>query len=128
MTLMRHRILYVEDHLDTSEMLATMLGFLNIEACVARTAAEGLALAVRESFDLYLLDVRLPDKSGLELCNDLRAHHPKVPIVFISANAYAQDRQRALSVGADAYLTKPIEFDNLKEIIAEMLGRQEYVA
>src|SRR5438045_3975739 len=108
MTLTRHRILYVEDHPDTCEMVATMLGLLNLEVSVAHNAAEGLALAERLPFDLYLLDTRLPDKSGVELCRELRALHPAIPVVFISGQAYAHHRQQGLAAGAQAYLIKPI--------------------
>jgi len=126
MTLTRHRILYVEDHPDTCEMVTTMLGLLNFEVSVAHTAVEGLALAQRVPFHLYLLDARLPDKSGLELCRELRALHPTIPVVFISGQAYEHHRQQALTAGAQAYLIKPITAEELKQAVFQVLGSQEH--
>lgn len=121
----RHRILYVEDNHDTCEMVATLLGFSNIEVVTAHTASSGLYLAQRVEFHLYLLDARLPDKCGLELCRELRALHPTTPIIFISGLAHEHDRQRALTCGAEAYLTKPVEMAELKQVVLQMLGGWE---
>lgn len=128
MTLTRHRILYVEDHHDTCEMVMTILGLLNLEVSVAHTAAEGLALAERLPFHLCLLDTQLPDKSGLELCRELRALHPTLPVVFISGQASDYSRQQGLSAGAQAYLIKPITAQELKQAVFQVLDSQENVA
>ncbi len=86
----------------------------------ATTAAEGLQLAQSEHFDLCLLDLRLPDGSGLELCRQIRSLHPHTPIVFYSTIAHEAYRQEALSAGAQEYLVKPQSMSALVELIAQL--------
>jgi DNA-binding response OmpR family regulator len=64
-------------------------------------------VAQAEQFDLYLLDTRFPEGSGLELCRQLRKFNSQTPIVFYSGDAYEADKAKGLAAGADAYLVKP---------------------
>jgi CheY-like chemotaxis protein len=103
----RYRILYAEDNEEACFMLTTLLGFSGIDATCAFTVKEAFEQAQNEHFDLYLLDGRFPEGSGLELCRQLRELSPQTPIVFYSSDAYETDRQKALAAGAQAYLVKP---------------------
>ncbi len=103
----RPRVLYADDNEDACLMLSTMLGFSSIETTSAKTIDEALRLAQAEQFDLYLLDTRFPEGSGLDLCKQLREFNPQTPIVFYSGNAYEHDKAKGLAAGADAYLVKP---------------------
>ena len=80
------------------------------------TAAEALELAHAETFDLYLLDNRLPDRHGIDLCRELRLLHPSTPIVMYSGDAYAKQHSAALDAGATAYIDKP----NVDHLIATL--------
>ena len=115
----KRRILCVEDQ-HTCEVLDFLLGYSEYDYVLrtATTAAEGLQLAQSEHFDLCLLDVRLPDGSGLELCRQIRSLHPHTPILFYSTIAHEAYRQEALHAGAQEYLVKPQSMNALIEVIA----------
>lgn len=116
------RVLCVEDNADTSLMISTLLQQSGYEVQLATTIADGLTLARTGAFDLYLLDNKLPDGSGLELCERIREFAPSAPIVFHTAAAYEADRQRGFAAGAQAYLTKPEGSDHLVDIITNLIG------
>ncbi len=103
----RARVLYADDNEDACFMLSTLLGFSNIETTPANSIDEALKLAQAEQFDLYLLDTRFPEGSGLELCRQLREFNPQTPIVFYSGDAYETDKVKGIAAGANAYLVKP---------------------
>jgi CheY-like chemotaxis protein len=116
----RFRVLYAEDDQDAREMVTTMFEFVNIEVSAVGTVAEAWHLAQTEDFDLYLLDCRFPEESGLDLCRLLREYARQTPIVFYSAAAFQSDLQDGLSAGANAYLTKPY-LGNLNETILQII-------
>ena len=101
------RVLYADDNEDSCLMLSTMLGFSSIETTSANTIGEALRLAQTEYFDLYLLDSRFPEGSGLDLCRKLREFNSSIPIVFYSGDARETDKAKGFTAGADAYLVKP---------------------
>ncbi|MFZ0063329.1 MAG: response regulator [Pyrinomonadaceae bacterium] len=101
-----HRVLYAEDHSDTVEMVTLMLNAGGFEVLTHATIAEGLKAAAAQDFDLYLIDLWLPDGSGLDLCRKIREFDSKTPVVFYSAAAYEGDRAAALDSGGQAYLIK----------------------
>lgn len=101
------RVLCVDDDEDSREMLSTLLNLDLIEAKAVGTAAEAWSSIQEERFDLYLLDSRLPDLDGFELCRRMRVFDPHTPILFFSGAAYAADKKRGIDAGADAYVIKP---------------------
>ena len=101
------RVLYIEDHEDTRDLVTLVLMEKNYEVVSGATIESGVALAGSQHFDLYLLDSWLPDGSGLELCKQIREFDKATPILFYSAAAYATDQDAAMNSGAQAYLTKP---------------------
>ena len=104
---LRPRVLYVDDDEDSRDMLSTLLRFSRIEAKAVATAAQALSLIQAERFDLYLLDSRLPDLDGFELCRRMRDFDPHTPILFFSGAAYEADKKRGIKAGANAYVVKP---------------------
>ena len=121
------RILCVDDHEDTSFMLTHLLGQSNYEVVTAATIKDVLQLIERDEFDLYVLDKRLPDGSGLDLCRKLNAITPHVPVIFYSGDAYQLHRAEGLSAGADEYVPKP-EIDKLIEAVERCLSEKECTA
>ena len=103
----KRRILYIEDHDDTREMISLVLHQHSYEVVTGTTIKSGVALASEQEFDLYLLDSWLPDGSGIDLCRKIREFDQNTPILFYSAAAYEADRESALDSGAQAYLVKP---------------------
>jgi DNA-binding response OmpR family regulator len=116
----RKRILLVEDYEDSRDLATHILTEYTITC--ARNFNEGLRLARQGSFDLYLLDNWLPDKSGVELCRAIREFDPHTPILFYSAAAYERDIEDALRAGAQDYLIKPVIPDELKQAVARLIS------
>jgi DNA-binding response OmpR family regulator len=116
----RKRILLVEDYEDSRDLAIHILTEYTITC--ARNFNEGLRLARQGSFDLYLLDNWLPDKSGVELCRAIREFDPHTPILFYSAAAYARDKEEAIRAGAQDYLAKPIHPDELKQAVVRLIS------
>jgi DNA-binding response OmpR family regulator len=100
------RVLCADDD-DTCELLTVTLGFSDIKVESAHTVADAWRLAQTEPFDLFLLETRLPDGNGFDLCRRLHRFAPRTPIVFYSCEAYPIDQQKGLAAGANDYLTKP---------------------
>lgn len=118
------RILYVDDHEDSAEMLKLLLTPMNYALTAAQTSDEALRLAKAESFDLYVLDKRLPDGSGLDLCQKLHQLTPGVPCIFYTGDAYEMHRAEAAAAGADAYVTKP-DVEGLIQTVQQLLSDRE---
>lgn len=117
------RILYIEDHADTRELVTLLLAQKSYEVITGSTMESGVALAGGGKFDLYLLDSWLPDGSGLDLCKRIRQFDQKTPIVFYSAAAYATDSDLALKCGAQAYLVKPSQPSELCDLVTDLIER-----
>ncbi len=113
------RILFVDDHEDTRFLVITWLGALGYEVTATHSVSEGLRLAKSERFDLYLLDSRLADGDGKDLCEKLREIDALTPIVF-----YAGDVRERVMAGSDCetqgFVMKP-EIESLPQIISNAL-------
>jgi DNA-binding response OmpR family regulator len=112
----KKRILLVEDHEDAWELVEFSLK--EYMFAFARDFKGGLRLARYGYFDLYILDNWLPEGSGVELCRLIREFDPYTPILFYSAAGYTHDIQEALRAGAQAYLIKPVNPDELRQAVA----------
>ena len=111
------RILHVEDDADNREFLTFLLKGEGYEVIPTPDPVEALKIVRRISFDLYIVDVRLPGMSGLELCKELRQIDGNKPIIIFSAAAYEGDKKRAFECGASRYLVKPMDVEDLiKEV------------
>jgi CheY-like chemotaxis protein len=115
------RVLCVDDHHDTSEMLELLLSKENYEVETAGTMEEACKLAEETKFDLYVLDRRLPDATGLELCEHLQEITPGVPCIFYSGDAYELHKREAMAAGAAAYVAKP-DIDGLIDAVQKLLA------
>ena len=118
------RILHVDDHQDTRLMMAALLQDCGYGVLTAGSVAEGFELAKEIDFDLYILDVRLPDGTGVELCQKLRALRPTIPILYYSAYGNEADHENALALCGDAYLKKPVCIADIESSIAELLAKR----
>ena len=115
------RVLCVDDHHDTSEMLELLLSKEDYEVETAATMEGACKLAEEKQFDLYVLDRRLPDATGLELCQRLQEISPNVPCIFYSGDAYELHRREAIAAGAAAYVAKP-DIDGLIDAVQKLLA------
>ena len=121
------KILYVEDNEDNVYMLKRRLSKLRCEVVIAGDGAQGVAMANAERPDIILMDLSLPVMDGWEATRRIKAseHTRHIPIIAISANAMAGDREMALAAGCDDYDTKPVDFPRLLEKIrAHLQGAQ----
>ena len=116
------RILHVEDHQDTRLIMAALLQDRGYGVLTAGSVGEALELAKDIAFDLYILDVRLPDGTGVELCQKLREMRPGVPIIYYSAYGDTVDVDRSLAICGDAYLKKPVCIADIEELVARLLA------
>ncbi|MBA3652561.1 MAG: response regulator [Actinobacteria bacterium] len=108
---MAERVLIIEDNEQNLKLARDLLQYHGYETLVARTAAEGVALAETGNPDLILLDDRLPDGDGLATLARLRGMDATaaVPVVAVTASAMSGDRERLLQAGFDGYLSKPLD-------------------
>jgi len=107
---MTHVILVVEENERNLKLLRDVLEYAGYDVRVARTAEDGITLAVKEPPDLVLMDLQLPGIDGMEALRRLR-ESPRtadVPVVAVTAQAMKQDRERALAAGFNGYVEKPI--------------------
>jgi DNA-binding response OmpR family regulator len=118
------RALCVDNSEDCRDVLSTALRFCRIETKAVATATEALSLIQTERFDLYLLDVRLPDLDGFELCRRMRSSDPDAPILFFSGAPYEADKKRGIAAGANDYVNKP-NMDVLLRTIPYYVNRGE---
>ncbi len=114
----RKRILMVEDQEDSWEIVSFQLS--ECKLTFARDFDEGLSLARRGYFDLYILDNWLPRGCGIGLCRAIREFDPYTPILFYSAAAYERDIEEAMRSGAQGYLVKPVKSDDLEGMVAKL--------
>ena len=118
------RILVVEDEENISETLRYNLTREGYEVSQASTGTEALDMARQRHPDVILLDLMLPEMSGLEVCRVLRAEM-STPIVMLTAKGSELDKVVGLQVGADDYVTKPFSLNELLARVAAMLRRSE---
>jgi len=111
------RVLIVEDDPELAALLRDGLRAQRIDPTVAATFAAGREQAVLTSFDVIILDVRLPDGTGFALCGELRRQGVTTPVLMLTALDAVDDRVRGLEFGADDYLTKPFAF---RELVARV--------
>ena len=117
----QHHVLYIEDHDDTRELVSLVLSERNYRVTTGATIGEALKLAKEHHFDLYMLDSWLPDGSGIDLCKSLRELDPSIPIMFYSGAAYEADKETAMNSGAQGYITKPANFDELCSEVSKLI-------
>jgi two-component system phosphate regulon response regulator PhoB len=124
------RILVIEDEADLREVLDYNLGGAGYEVLLAGTAAEGLAMARSRAPDLILLDLMLPDGSGLDVCRTLRAEPGTkgVQILMLTARGEEIDRVVGFELGADDYVTKPFSTRELLLRVSSVLRRRQATA
>jgi len=120
----RPRVLCVDDDEDSRAMLTALLRLELMEAKAVGTGAQALSSIRAEQFDLYLLESRLPDVDGFELCRRLRAIDPHTPILFFSGAALEADVKKGIEAGANAYLVKP-DLDGLVGSIKQFASEAE---
>jgi two-component system chemotaxis response regulator CheY len=120
----RHRILIVEDSPTMRQLLAFALKRLkHADVVEARDGMDGLRKVTSDHFDLALVDINMPVMDGLKLISLIRGEETleQMPIVVITTEGAEEDRQRALALGANEYLTKPIQANRVLQVARSLL-------
>src|SRR3989344_8032240 len=122
---MLKRILIVEDDPDIQNFLKDFLKENDFHVKSAQSGTEALNLIKKSEPDLVLLDLGLPDMSGEFVCSELRKNHPQTPIVILTARDTPDDIIKGLNLGADDYIAKPFNADELLARIQARLRNNE---
>ncbi|NDJ34184.1 MAG: response regulator [Chloroflexi bacterium] len=118
-------ILVVEDNPDNRTLITDVLGAMDYAILEAVNGVEGVEKAFSSKPDLILMDLSLPQKDGWTATQEIKANPDTadIPIVALTAHAMVGDRERALEAGCDDYLSKPIDFAKLTQVLNKFLNR-----
>lgn len=111
------RILFVEDEVKITDALKELCKIQNIDCDIANDGEEGLLFALNPIYDVIVLDIMLPVKSGLEILKEVRDRNITTPVLLLTAKGTVDDRVKGLDLGADDYLVKPF---SAKELFARI--------
>jgi two-component system chemotaxis response regulator CheY len=120
------RILIVEDSATMRSLIATSLEDLDVPVKITEASSgfEALRYLPREDFDLVITDINMPDINGLELVSFIKNNekYSRIPLVIVSTEGSERDRDKGLGLGASAYLVKPFELDELRQVARDLLA------
>jgi len=118
------KIIIVEDEPDTAEMFAEMMRLSGYHVLKSYGGTPAIALISHEIPDVVVLDVMMPDLSGLEVLRHLRRdpHLKKIPVIAVSAKSLPSDIKNGLDAGANKYLTKPVAFQDLNAAVRDVIN------
>lgn len=122
---MNERILIIEDDQAILKLLQRGLGYEGYVVDVATDGRSGLHLAREHQVDLVILDLMLPGMDGLEVCHRLRTGNSNLPILILTAKDSVQDRIQGLDTGADDYMVKPFNLEELLARVRALLRRTQ---
>lgn len=122
MELTKYTILIVEDDPDSLRLLQFILSKAGAKMIIAETGKEAIEqFDLHPEIDLVLMDIRLPDFTGLELTRLFKSKRSQIPVIAQTAHAMIAERQKCMEAGCDAYLTKPLRRDLLFQSIDRLL-------
>ncbi len=125
MTSKQKSVLIIEDETDAAEMFAEMMRVSGYNVLKTFSSKPAISLIREQRPDVVILDVMMPDISGLDVLRDMRNDVllTHIPVVIVSAKGMPADIQDGLDAGANKYLTKPVSFRDLKEAVETVLRR-----
>lgn len=121
-------ILLVEDEENLQEALKLNLELEGYDITSAYDGAEALEAVQKEYFNLIILDVMLPEIDGIQVCETIRLNDPDIPILILSAKNSSSDRILGLKKGADDYLTKPFNLEELLLRVNKLIRKSERIS
>ncbi|MFC9541308.1 response regulator transcription factor [Lysinibacillus sp. NPDC056959] len=110
---MTNRILIIEDEENIARVLQLELQFEGYKADMAHTGTDGLLKYREQQWDLILLDVMLPEMSGIDVLKRIRATESQTPVIMLTAKSEVEDKVKGLDLGANDYITKPFDIEEL---------------
>jgi len=123
-------VLIIEDEEDAAELFAEMMRVSGFRVIKTSSSAPALAMMTAEKPDVVLLDIMMPEISGLDILRQMRRDPAlvNIPVVVVSAKSMPTDIKHGMEAGASTYLTKPVGFFDLKEAVDRALGNQSTAA
>lgn len=121
------RILVVEDEIQIAKILKLELEYEGYEVVVANNGKFGLEIALQGKIDLMLLDIMLPEMNGIEVLRRVRQESELMPIILLTARNMTMDKVRGLDLGANDYMTKPFEMEELLARVRSCLRQNEII-
>lgn len=112
-----YNVIIIEDDKDIAELVSLHLEDLDCKVSVFHKGKEGYEEALKDDFDMMVLDVNLPQMSGIEICRNLRDKNITAPILMLTARSEEMDKVLGLEIGADDYMTKPF---SIRELVARV--------
>ncbi len=116
-------ILCIDDNEDTTELLKAMFEETGFEVTSCPSAEACSDHLKRNDLSALILDFRLPDQKGTELCREVRAANPQLPIVFFTGEASPESRWEGLKAGANNYLVKPNDLENIVPVVTGLINQ-----
>lgn len=117
------KVLVAEDNEINQELIKAIFAELNLDADFANNGLEAIELFNENSYNLIFMDINMPICGGIEACEKIRELDKKIPIIALTANAIKGDKEKFLKAGMNKHLTKPINFDKLKEVLRKYLNK-----
>lgn len=118
------KVLVVEDNQINQEVIGEMLTSLNLQVVYADNGLQGVEATKQDEFSMVLMDIQMPVMDGYQATRQIKAEHPNLPVVALTAAAMVEDREKALQAGMDGHLSKPVAFEKLQEILKGYLPYQ----
>lgn len=117
------RILVVEDDRLLNNTLCYNLNTMGYTVDAALSKQAAINFALKQDYDLIVLDVNLPDGNGFDFCREAKDRHPDTAVIFLTANDMESDMLKGYELGADDYVTKPFHMSVFQKKLAALLGR-----
>lgn len=114
-------ILVVDDDATIIELVDLVLTQNGFKTRNAANIKDAVKLAEEESFDLAILDIFLPDGTGLELARKIKSRNPKLPVIIMTGTPDSGNVKQAVDIEVDAYLIKPVDVDKLISLVKDLL-------
>jgi CheY-like chemotaxis protein len=123
-------VLIIEDEEDAAELFAEMMRVSGFRVVKTSSSAPAIAMMIAQKPDIVLLDIMMPEISGLDVLRQMRRDPAlvNIPVVVVSAQSLPTDIRHGMEAGASTYLTKPVGFFDLKEAVERALGSQSTAA
>lgn len=125
MTGRKYHILLVDDEVGLAEALRFNLEMDGYILTLAHDGNEATGLLSTQQYDIVLLDVMMPEMDGYQICQYFRSFNKHTPVIFLTSRGTGEDRIHGLRLGADDYVTKPFEYDELLLRIGKLIERSE---
>lgn len=123
-------VLIIEDEADAAELFAEMMRVSGFRVLKTSSSAPALTMISKEKPDVILLDIMMPEISGIDILRQMRRDPAlaSIPVVVVSAKSMPADIKNGMEAGASTYLTKPVGFLDLKQAVEHALGGQSTTA